>query len=70
MKVYSEPSKTSKRKLFAKILNDFQEKSSIFDIWLGSEYASDNGNAHKSLIYCNSRTSKQPWKFVFAYCIY
>ena len=40
---YSEPCLRSKMELFAKIVNSFQPvtifaKSSILDIWLGSEY--------------------------------
>ena len=43
---YSEPSGTSKMKLFAKIVDNFQpltilEKTSIVDVWPGSKYASD-----------------------------
>ena len=42
---YSEPSRTSKMELFAKIVNSrtpliIFTKSSILDVWLGSEYAS------------------------------
>ena len=45
---YSEPSRTSKMELFAKIVNSFQRltifaKSAIFDIRLRSEYASEVG---------------------------
>ena len=42
---YSEPRQTSKMKLCAKIVHGFRPltiivKSSILDVWLGSEYAS------------------------------
>ena len=42
---YSEPCETSKMDFFAKIINDFQPpnifgKSSILDVWQGSEYLS------------------------------
>ena len=45
---YSELSRTSKKELFAKIVNSFQrltffEKSSILDVRPGSEYASEEG---------------------------
>ena len=45
-KSYSKPSRTSKTELFAKTVNGFQqfhifERSSILDVWMCSEYASD-----------------------------
>ena len=43
---YSEPGKTSKMKLFKKIVNSWKPvaifaESFILDFWLGSEYASE-----------------------------
>ena len=48
---YSEPSQTSKIELFEKVVNGFQpltifEKSSILDVWQGSEYASGNNQKY------------------------
>ena len=35
-------------------------KCSISDVWMGSEYASDNGNTYRSLKNCNFKTSRPP----------
>ena len=45
VEAYSGPYQPSKMKFFVKIVNDFQQstiftKSSIVDVWQGSEYAS------------------------------
>ena len=51
---YSEPSQTSEMELFAEIDNSIRPltifaKSSILNIWLGSEYAFDVNNRHNVL---------------------
>ena len=51
--MYSEPSETSKMKPFAKMVNSWKlltifAKSSISDVWVGSEYASANYKTSKS----------------------
>ena len=53
---FSEPSQTSKKELFAKIVNGFTHliifaKSSIFDIWLNSECASSVKSWHEIIFY-------------------
>ena len=49
LEAYSEPCKTSKMEVFAKIVNDFLfwlflQKSSILDVWEDSEFASEASN--------------------------
>ena len=50
---YSKPSQKSRMEFFAKIVNRwklltiFAKRSSNLDVWLGSEYASDNGTSIK-----------------------
>ena len=52
---YWEPSQTSKMKLFVQIVNGLQPltifaKSSILDIWVGTEYATAQSYVLKTLL--------------------